>query len=45
MKALAVSNAKIAIFGLGYVGLRLTLSLAQYFPAIGYDPSSQRSTP
>ena len=33
----------MAIVSLGYVGLPLNLSLAQYSPAIGYDASSRHS--
>lgn len=36
------SNIKIAVIGLGYVGLPLALELSDHFETIGYDTSTQR---
>ncbi len=33
---------RIAIVGLGYVGLPLAIALARYFPVVGFDSSKQR---
>ena len=35
-------NYKIAVIGLGYVGLPLAVSLAKHFPVIGYDINPKR---
>ena len=35
-------NTKIAVVGLGYVGLPLAVAFAKHFPVIGYDINSQR---
>lgn len=35
-------NKKIAVLGLGYVGLPLALALARHFPVTGFDISGQR---
>lgn len=35
-------SQKIAVIGLGYVGLPLALALAKHFPVIGFDVSSVR---
>ena len=37
-----MKNIKIAIIGLGYIGLPLAIKLSKYFPTIGYDLSSTR---
>ena len=36
------SNHKIAIIGLGYVGLPLAVEFAKKYPVIGFDISKQR---
>jgi UDP-N-acetyl-D-glucosamine/UDP-N-acetyl-D-galactosamine dehydrogenase len=36
------SDARIAIIGLGYVGLPLALALARHFPVVGYDSNHKR---
>ena len=36
------SNHKIAIIGLGYVGLPLAVEFAKKYPVIGFDISTQR---
>lgn len=36
------TSQKIAVIGLGYVGLPLALALAKHFPVIGFDVSSAR---
>ena len=33
---------KIAVIGLGYVGLTLAVALAEYFPTVGYDIDPER---
>jgi|SaaInlStandDraft_1057018.scaffolds.fasta_scaffold16515_2 UDP-N-acetyl-D-glucosamine/UDP-N-acetyl-D-galactosamine dehydrogenase len=38
------SNHKIAIIGLGYVGLPLAVEFAKKYPVIGFDISTQRIT-
>lgn len=35
-------NSKIAVLGLGYVGLPLAHALAQHFPTVGFDIDGQR---
>jgi UDP-N-acetyl-D-galactosamine dehydrogenase len=37
-----INNAKIAVIGLGYVGLPLAVEFAKKFPVIGYDISVPR---
>jgi UDP-N-acetyl-D-glucosamine/UDP-N-acetyl-D-galactosamine dehydrogenase len=37
-------NTKIAVVGLGYVGLPLAIHFAKYFPVIGFDVNEQRIT-
>ena len=37
-----MKNIKIAIIGLGYIGLPLAIKLSKYFPTIGYDLSSTK---
>lgn len=37
-----VSNKKIAIIGLGYVGLPLAVEFGKYRPVVGFDINSQR---
>ena len=37
-----MNEKKIAILGLGYVGLPLAVNLCKHFEVIGYDISSQR---
>ena len=37
-----ISNAKIAVIGLGYVGLPLAVEFAKKFPVTGYDISTPR---
>ena len=39
-----VSNAKIAVIGLGYVGLPLAVEFAKKYPVVGYDISAPRIT-
>ncbi len=36
------SSEKIALIGLGYVGLPLALALAKHFPVVGFDLSAER---
>ena len=36
------NNTKIAIIGLGYVGLPLAVEFGQYFKTIGFDISESR---
>ena len=36
------AKEKIAVIGLGYVGLPLALALAKYFPVTGFDISKTR---
>ena len=38
------SNRKIAIIGLGYVGLPLTIAFAKKYPTLGYDINAARIT-
>ena len=35
-------NIRMAVIGLGYVGLPLAVAFAEHFPVIGYDVNSQR---
>lgn len=44
MQAFPVSDTKVAVIGLGYVGLPLALSLAMHFPVVGYDANQERLT-
>ena len=37
-----VSEAKIAVIGLGYVGLPLAVEFGKQYPVVGYDLDSQR---
>ncbi len=37
-----LSNTKIAIIGLGYVGLPLAVEFGKHYPTIGFDINSQR---
>jgi len=37
-----LSNVKIGVVGLGYVGLPLAVELAKYFPCLGFDIKSTR---
>ena len=37
-----ISNARIGIIGLGYVGLPLAVAFAGHFPTVGYDLSQRR---
>lgn len=37
-----IKNPKIAIIGLGYVGLPLAVGIARHFPTIGFDISQSR---
>ena len=39
---LNLSKAKIAIIGLGYVGLPLALEFSKKFPTVGYDINKER---
>ena len=41
-KKLESKELKIAVVGLGYVGLPLLIELDKYFDVIGFDISSQR---
>lgn len=36
------SGARIAVIGLGYVGLPLAVALARHFPVVGYDADASR---
>ena len=42
MTDFSLSNARIAIIGLGYVGLPLALASARHFPVIGFDLNEKR---
>jgi UDP-N-acetyl-D-galactosamine dehydrogenase len=42
MALMELSDVKIGIIGLGYVGLPLAVHLARHFPVIGFDVDSQR---
>ena len=35
--SLALADARIAVIGLGYVGLPLAAALGREFPTLGYD--------
>ena len=37
-----MENTKIAILGLGYVGLPLAVAFSKYFPTIGFDIKAGR---
>ena len=39
---LSIDKAKIAIIGLGYVGLPLSVEFAKYFPVVGFDINKER---
>ena len=39
---LRLNNTKIAVIGLGYVGLPLARLFSTKFPTIGYDMNQQR---
>ncbi|MGB0719969.1 MAG: NAD(P)-binding domain-containing protein, partial [Bdellovibrionales bacterium] len=39
---LSLKDMKIAVVGLGYVGMPLAVALAKYGPVIGYDVNAQR---
>lgn len=39
---LPLHQSKIAVIGLGYVGLPLAVELAKYYPTVGYDISPKR---
>jgi len=36
------SDVRIAVIGLGYVGLPLALALARHYPVVGFDTNSER---
>ncbi len=36
------ADIRVAVIGLGYVGLPLAISLARHFPTVGYDVSASR---
>ena len=38
----ALENARIAIIGLGYVGLPLAVEFGKHFDTLGFDINSQR---
>ena len=42
MKLPAISEIRIGIIGLGYVGLPLAAYMAQHFPVIGFDINADR---
>ena len=42
MKYKSVSELKIAVIGLGYVGLPLAVGFSQYFDVVGYDLNESR---
>ena len=37
-----LSNVRIAVIGLGYVGLPLAVYMARYFPVVGFDIDAGR---
>ena len=37
-----MKNIRIAVIGLGYIGLPLAIKLSNFFPTIGYDLKSSR---
>ena len=37
-----MKNQKIAVIGLGYVGIPLSVALARHFPVVGFDVKSER---
>jgi len=37
-----IKNTKIAVIGLGYVGLPLSIAFSKHFETIGYDINQQR---
>ena len=37
-----MKKIKIAVVGLGYIGLPLSVKLSKFFPTIGYDLSTER---
>lgn len=39
---LSVANARVAVIGLGYVGLPLAVAFAEKYPVIGFDISEKR---
>jgi UDP-N-acetyl-D-galactosamine dehydrogenase len=39
---MSITNKKIAVIGLGYVGLPLTLAFAKKYSTIGFDVNSKR---
>ena len=39
---LQLSNARIAIIGLGYVGLPLAVEFGKHFPTLGFDINAER---
>jgi len=41
---ISISNQKIAVIGLGYVGLPLAIEFAEHFPVIGFDINKERVT-
>jgi UDP-N-acetyl-D-glucosamine/UDP-N-acetyl-D-galactosamine dehydrogenase len=42
MKLPALNKVKVAVIGLGYVGLPLAVYLAKYFPVVGFDINTAR---
>lgn len=42
MKPISVQDSKIAIIGLGYVGLPLAVEFAKKYPVVGFDINNQR---
>jgi len=38
----AINDSRIAVIGLGYVGLPLAVEFSKYFPTIGFDISAER---
>lgn len=44
MNSLSLNNLKIAVLGLGYVGLPLAVEFGKRYPTIGYDTDLQRIT-
>ena len=42
IKNLSIDNIKIAVIGLGYVGLPLAIEFAKKFPTIGFDIDKKR---
>lgn len=44
MSVMRIDDVRIAVVGLGYVGLPLSVYLARYFPVVGFDIDARRIT-